>query len=130
MNEQIKIRLATIIDCEGWVALYPVKEKKRWKFKKPIVEVSQKDKWYVKRFKEIFGFGYVYLQKKHNVWYYRATYLQALKVCLILRDYTELKKENMDKIIEYYRDRLKSSSNRTRRTLLTKMKHYEIETLK
>lgn len=122
-----KVRLATIIDCEGSIELHDIKYKDRKEnYKRPFVQATQKIKWYVRRFKNDFGFGGVY-PVGIGGWRYEAYHLQALIICLILKNNLELKRENAENIIAYYEERLRNIQSSSAKRLITEMAKYSLE---
>ena len=115
----MKIRLATIIDCEGTINI----EKGYQGYPRPRVEVSQNDKEYLMRFKRIFGFGCVSKQNR-SCWQYSVCYIQALIVCLVLHNEFEIKKEKAKEIIKYYEKKLHGKRGKV---LMTNMRKYSLE---
>ena len=124
MKKLLRIRLATIVDCEGHIGIYDHDGKNT---NKPVVDVSQNERWYCERFKEIFGFGCV-TKKSGKCWEYVVGYVQALIVCLELVNEMEIKRYKALKIIEFYRQKLvrdKGYCNR-RKALLTRLSKYGV----
>ena len=117
-----KIRLATIIDCEGCVGITNCSEG----YKRPQIQISQNERWYVARFKKEFGFGSVHPSGTPNGWQYTAYYIQALIICLTLRYEFEIKREQVEEIIKYYEHKLLNGTVHARKILVSKMKRYSL----
>lgn len=102
----MKIRLATIIDCEGSIGIWKNRDKYKEKifyYLKPIVAVGQKNKEYLKQFLNAFGFGRIgKCGPNSNYHQYTACFIQALIICIVLYEYLQLKKNDAKTIIEHY----------------------------
>lgn len=122
MDTELKIRLATILDCEGQVGIYDYGGKNA---NKPIVRMSQNAKWYCERFQKEFGFGCVSKQNK-KCWVYEAGYIQALVICLKLVNDMEIKKAKALEIINFYKRKLcsKKIAKKYRKKTLTWLRKY------
>lgn len=108
MDDRIKLRLATIIDCEGSISIYLVKDGNQ-KYNKPLITVGQKNKEFLEQFRKAFGFGKVAPSGSNlGYWEWTVAYIQAYIVCKTLTGFFQLKQENADKIIIYYENRAKS----------------------
>lgn len=113
IDELTKVRLATIIDCEGTIAIYKVKEPNKSNNRilcnlRPTISVSQKERWYIEQFKDVFGFGNISNCGKDSKYpQYRAYYIQALIVCIELVDYLQLKRDKAIEIINFYLTKMK-----------------------
>ena len=108
MDREIKIRLATIIDCEGSISLYWAKDGEEH-YNRPIVTATNKQRVFLEQFQKEFGFGRIGRcgpEMKYYSWV--ACNIQAYIACLTLLDHFQLKRENAKKIIEYYQNRAKS----------------------
>jgi hypothetical protein len=103
MDELTKVRLATIIDCEGTIAIYNYNDG-RSNFHKPVVDVSQDNVPYLEQFFKVFGFGTICRTgSKDGLHYkYQVCYIQALIICIELYDYFQLKKDKAKLIIDFY----------------------------
>jgi len=128
-SQLIKVRLATIIDCEGCIGIY-----KNGNNYIPVVQADQETKWYVEQFKHVFGFGNLFERKDRRHagdidWRYGAECIQALIISLILRDELQLKKDKAMEIIEYYRNKLINNDpnyEKRKNKLLKDIQHYDV----
>lgn len=122
----IKVRLATILDCEGHIALHLHKRG----YKMPVVCANQDSKPYVMQFKHAFGFGCVMERKKKHSWRYQTNCIQSLIICLVLVDELQLKKDKAMEIIDYYKDKLLSDDptyRNRKEKLLNDIRRYGVD---
>ena len=105
LSDRDKLRIATIVDCEGYVDVYKFVNRGH-AYSRPVIIVVNADRSYLENYLlKPLGFGKIFKTTsiKKQLWKFQVTYRKALLLSKLIIEESILKKDKHLEIIDHYK---------------------------